>query len=206
MLDQQILPISQKLIDQSLTYSQYRAMVDQLVATNQTTGANQSESYLEYTRMNQKRMSRWDKTAKVGEEMTTLIQNSAHEQLWLVITEAWCGDAAQTLPYINKLAELNSNITMRLVLRDENPELMDAYLTGGSRSIPKLIIRSKDLQQEFGTWGPRPKFLQERLIAFKMDSKGVTSQEFSNGTHLWYAKDRNESLELELLELFNSIL
>ena len=119
MLDQQIQHINQELIDQSQTYSEYRAMVDELVANNQTTGANQSESYLDYTRMNQKRMSRWDKTAKVGVEMETLIKSIQHNQVWLVITEAWCGDAAQSLPYISKLAEMNSNIKLRLALRDE---------------------------------------------------------------------------------------
>ncbi len=204
MLDQQTQVITQNLIDQSQTYQEYRANLDALVATNRTTGPNQSESYLEYTRMNQKRMSRWDKTAKVSEEMTELIRKISQNQVWLIITEAWCGDAAQSLPYINKLAELNPRINLRLVLRDENPSLMDAYLTEGSRSIPKLIVLSEDLAHEFGTWGPRPEFLQKRLKAFKLDPNGVSSAEFSAGTHLWYAKDKNQSLEQELFKLFNS--
>jgi hypothetical protein len=206
MLDQQISLINQNLIDQAQSYSDYRAMIDQLVANNQTTGPNQSEGYLEYTRMNQKRMNRWDKTAQVGEKLTQVIQAINENQTWLVITEAWCGDAAGTIPFINKLAELNPKIQLKLVLRDENPELMEAYLTEGSRSIPKLIVLNNDLSQELGIWGPRPEFLQNRLKDFKLNPNGLTSQEFSLGTHLWYAKDKNQSLEQELIQLFTSIL
>lgn len=206
MLDQSYQIINQDLIAKAQTYAQYREMMADLVVNKQTTGPIQTEFYLEYTRMNHKRMARWDKTAKVGETLTSLIQSIDQAQVWLVITEAWCGDAAQTIPFMNKLAELNPLITLRLVLRDENPKLMDAYLTEGSRSIPKLIVLNESLDQELGTWGPRPDFLQKRLKAFKLDPKGVTSSEFSTGTHLWYAKDKNQSIELELLTLFASTI
>ena len=63
---------------------------------------------------------------------------------WLVLTEAWCGDAAQSLPIINKMAEVSDNITLRLILRDENLDVMDQFLQNGrSRSIPKLICHQR---------------------------------------------------------------
>lgn len=206
MLDQSIILITPELIEKSHTYQVYREMIDELLAENKTTGSIHTEAYLDYTRMNVKRMNRWDKTAKISSEIEELIKSIDLPQIWLIITEAWCGDAAQSIPFLVKLADLNPKIDLRLILRDENPELMDEYLTEGARSIPKLIILSEDLDQVMGTWGPRPEFLQERLKAYKLDTLGVSPKEFSEGTHLWYAKDKNESLERELMELFRSIL
>lgn len=206
MLDQQTKVINPSLVNRSQSYSEYREMIDKLLNLNQTTGSIQTEGYLEYTRMNVKRMNRWDKTAKIATEMENIIKSVREPLVFLIITEAWCGDAAQSIPYISKLAALNPNIQLKLVLRDENPDLMDAYLTEGARSIPKLIVLSSDLEREFATWGPRPKYLQDRLKAYKLDPKSVSPKLFSEGTHLWYAKDKNQSLERELLDLFKSKL
>ncbi|MDF2158383.1 thioredoxin family protein [Algoriphagus sp. CAU 1675] len=200
MLDHQLELISPELIQSAQTYPEYRDMVIRLASENKTTGPNQSESYVGYTQMGAQRMKRWDKTSKVGPEMTELVK-SLPPHYWLVLTEAWCGDAAQTIPYMNKLTELNPGIEMRLILRDENPEVMDAYLTNGARSIPKLIAFSKDLRREFFTWGPKPQFLLDRQKAYKLDPKGISPQEFTEGTHLWYARDKNQSLEKELYQL-----
>lgn len=204
MLDQLTRTITPDLITQAQTYFEYREMVKQLVLENKTTGPNQSEAYLEYTRMAAQRMHRWDKTAKVSPEMEELILGIP-PQIWLVITEAWCGDAAQTIPYMNKLAEVNPKIQLRLVLRDENPELMEQYLTNGARSIPKLIALSPGLKKEYFTWGPKPQFLLDRQKAYKLDPQGLSSKEFTEGTHLWYARDKNQTLEKELMDRIKEV-
>ncbi|MEB2782728.1 thioredoxin family protein [Algoriphagus sp. C2-6-M1] len=206
MLYQQTLLITPGLISSAQNYSEYREMIDQLLAKNKTTGFNHSERNLNYTKMNVQRMRRWDKTAKISLEMEKVITAISSPQVWLLITEAWCGDAAQSLPYIARLAALNPLIQLKLVLRDENPELMDAYLTEGARSIPILIGLNEDLSQELFLWGPRPEFLQNRLKAYKLDPQNITSKEFADGTHLWYARDKNQSLENELMPLITSTL
>jgi len=195
------LKIDQRIIDESFDYRSYRELIDALLLENKTTGSNHSESYLEYTRMNVRRMNRWDKITKLSPEIVKKIKEISEPQQWLVITEAWCGDAAQTIPYMVKLASENPLINISFILRDQYPEIMDAYLTEGARSIPKLIALDEDLSQEVFTWGPRPEFLQQRLRAFKQDPKGISGKEFSKGTHLWYAKDKNRSLERELFEI-----
>jgi hypothetical protein len=206
MLDQSIKLITSELIGKAHTYQTYREMIDELLAENKTTGSIHTEVYLDYSRMNVTRMNRLDKTAKVSSELEKVIKSIASPQIWLVITEAWCGDAAQNIPFLVKLAALNPKIELRLILRDENPELMDEYLTEGARSIPKLIVLSGDLARVMGTWGPRPESLQVRLRAYKLDALGVSAKEFSEGTHLWYSKDKNESLEKELMHLFTAIV
>lgn len=196
--------ITRDLINHALTYQAYRELIDKLLAENKTTGHNHSEAYLDYTRMNVQRMNRWDKTAKVSETMREVVEAITEDQIWLVITEAWCGDAAQNIPYIIKLAELNPHIQVRLILRDEHPEVMDEYLTQGTRSIPKVIGMTADLTCEIFTWGPRPASAHEQVMEYKRDSKGLSYKEFSETLHLWYARNKNQELESELLPLIQS--
>lgn len=196
--------ITRDLINHAMTYQAYRELIDKLLAENKTTGQNHSEAYLDYTRMNVQRMNRWDKTAKVSETMREVVEAITEDQIWLVITEAWCGDAAQNIPYIIKLAELNPHIQVRLILRDEHPEVMDEYLTQGTRSIPKVIGMTADLTCELFTWGPRPPSAHEQVMEYKRDSKGLSYKEFSETLHLWYARNKNQELESELLPLIQS--
>src|SRR5690606_32700017 len=99
-----------------------------------------TEALVDYTKLNDRRMKRWDKTIKVSDSLQKMIAEFNHPVTWLVITESWCGDAAHVLPALHKIVELNENLNMKIVLRDDNPELMDAFLTEGSRSIPKVIM------------------------------------------------------------------
>lgn len=197
--------ITKEILNTALSYPEFKQLTFDLVAQGKTTGPNQSESYLNYTRLNLVRMNRVEKTSKVSEAMVDLIQKIDQPQVWLLLTEAWCGDGSQTIPYIAKLADLNPLISLKIIFRDEHPAIMDQYLTEGARSIPKLIGFSADLEEELFTWGPRPKYLQDRLKAFKLDPQGVSSKEFSEGTYLWYARDRNKATEQELYEAISKI-
>ncbi|MDN3202657.1 thioredoxin family protein [Algoriphagus sediminis] len=187
------------------SYQEFKDLTDQLLAENRTTGPNQSETYIEYTRLNQRRMRRWDKTVKISDSLKEAIMRISEEQRWLIITEAWCGDGAQNIPFIQKLADLNPRVKTSYIMRDEYPEIMDEYLTNGARSIPKLIAFDKDFEKDFFTWGPRPEFLQNRLREYKIDPKGVSSKEFAEGTHLWYARDKNKSIDAEFLGLISNL-
>src|SRR5210317_515461 len=116
-------------IKNSISYTEYRQLVEQLVSEESTTGELISDDLINYTKLNDRRMRRWDKTVKVSSEHETMIKSFDKPTTWLVITESWCGDAAHVVPVINKVAELNDNIEYRVVLRDENEALMNAFLT-----------------------------------------------------------------------------
>ncbi len=193
-----------ELIESGLDYRDYRTMINQLLAQKRTTGMNHSQAYLDYTRMNVTRMARLDKTVRVSADMEQVVGAIDSPQYWLILTEAWCGDAAQNIPYIAKLASLNPRIKVRLILRDEHPAVMDSHLTSGARSIPKLIALGHDLKEILFTWGPRPLFLQNRMEAYKVDPQGISPAEFAEGAHLWYARDKNRTLEQELMPLLAS--
>jgi hypothetical protein len=122
------MPLSlQPYIDKSITYPQYRNLIDSLLAQDKTTGDHPAD-YVAYTRLNVTRMERLDKTATFTNELIEVLQNLKRKYIWLVITEGWCGDAAQSLPIINLMALQNPNIDLKLVLRDEKGNLVAASL------------------------------------------------------------------------------
>ncbi|MTI40529.1 thioredoxin family protein [Fulvivirga lutimaris] len=186
--------------ENGLTYHEYRQLIDSLLKINQTTGNNHSEKQLVYTRLNVQRMNKWDKITKLNADLIKAVENINTPQKWLILTEAWCGDAAQNLPAIQKIADLNDNIEVRYLLRDENLDIMDAYLTDGSRSIPKLII----LDNELTNWGPRPAPAQQILKDYKKD-ESMSYDQFSINLHTWYAKDKGKTLQSEFISLLASL-
>lgn len=188
---------SRTLLDQGISYTTYRKQVNDAVAAGGPIGTMEGPKYLEYTSLNNRRMDRLEKTLKINPELEALIRAIEEPLVWVVITEGWCGDAAQNLPFIAALADLNPQIELRLFFRDQHPELMDAYLTNGGKAIPKLIVlRAADLQ-ELGTWGPRPAAAQELMNDWKA-SGGTDYTVISEAIHGWYAKDRLTTLQEEL--------
>ena len=190
-------------IHQTYTYPEYLALMDQVVAEKRTTGPQQSPELAEYTRLNQYRMHRLDKTMHLGLDLQQAAFQVSTPQTWYVLTEAWCGDAAQNLPVIAKVAQLNPHITLTLLLRDEHPEIMEAYLTEGGKSIPKLIAVAEDGTEVF-TWGPRPQALQELVWAYKANPDRPY-EEFLEEVQRWYNADKTESVQQELTELLKGV-
>ena len=147
-------------------------------------------------------MQKWEKIGRITSELNEKLLDQKLPTTWLVITEGWCGDAAQNLPFVAKMAELNSNIDLRFILRDEHLELMDEFLTKGGRSIPKLIALDSSTLQVLGTWGPRPEPMQKLAMNNKA-SKEKTYAELNQEMHLWYAKDKGLTLQLEFLAILD---
>lgn len=191
--------ITTQHLEKAMSYEEYRQLIDGLLADGKTTGENHSEAMINYTKMNVQRMKRWDKTSELNEELSDLIQKINFKINWVVLTEAWCGDAAQNIPIIQKMANLNENITVSYLLRDENPTVMDAYLTNGGKSIPKVVFL-KDELEELGTWGPRPAEVQEMLMEFKKNPDGDV-QALKEKIHKWYAANKNQMIQAEFIEL-----
>jgi hypothetical protein len=185
--------IIKKSLENTYTYQEYRTLVSDLLLEGKSTGPEQSEYITNYSMLNDKRMKRLDKTMKISEETVSEIQKLEVPQTWLVLTEGWCGDAAQNLPVINKMAELNENIQLKLVLREDNLELMDLFLTNGGRSIPKLIALDKN-NKLLNTWGPRPTVAAEMVAAYKANHGSLDAQ-FKQDLQVWYNKDKGVSTQ-----------
>lgn len=115
----------------------------------------------------------------------------------LVLSEDWCGDAVNTVPVVARLAELAGNLDLRILARDENPDLMDAHLTGSSRSIPVVMALDSDFVEQ-GWWGPRPAELQAWFLAV---GRSLEKAERYREIRTWYARDQGVSTLEEVIAL-----
>jgi len=196
-----------RIIDQSLnkaiSYQAYRDLVEELVETKLNTGNNITEALVNYTMLNDRRMKRWDKTVKVSEVVKQEVSNLKINQTWLVITESWCGDAAHVMPVMNKVAELNSGIDFKVVLRDENDDLMNRFLTNGGKSIPKLIIIDNDSNEVLNTYGPRPSTATKLVTDYKT-KHGSLTPEFKEDLQRWYNKDKGQTAIKDLVNILKT--
>lgn len=192
------------LIQDSLTkaynYTDYRKHVSALLAEGMSTGHTQSEALTHYSSLNDTRMNRLDKTLVVPDAIAENLKSLENSYLFLVISEGWCGDAAQIVPVLNKMALATDKIDLKLVLRDDNTELMDAYLTNGARSIPKVVIVNPDTLEPIASWGPRP--AEGAAIIIENKAKfGVVTDEAKTDLQKWYTKDKGVSTMTEILAL-----
>ncbi|GAB5563668.1 MAG: thioredoxin family protein [Winogradskyella sp.] len=187
-------------LDQSMTYEAYRALVQELVENQSTTGHEKTEALVNYTMLNDIRMKRWDKTVKLIDEFKSKIESYDKPVTWLVITESWCGDAAHIMPVINKVAELNDNIDLRVVLRDDNDALMNEFLTNGGKAIPKLIMIDNSTEDVVNTFGPRPSVATKMVNDYKAEY-GKLTPEFKEDLQRWYNKDKGQSTIEDLVDL-----
>ncbi|MBP6557922.1 MAG: thioredoxin family protein [Flavobacterium sp.] len=188
----------------SLSYTEYRNKVTSFLKEGKSTGNEQSEALTHYSELNETRMNRLEKTIKITEEFTEKLQQLKGEYLWLVISEGWCGDAAQLLPIFHKMAELSSKIDLKIALRDENDDLMNLFLTNGSRSIPKLIVLDKNTFEVLGDFGPRPKGAKQLILDYKAEH-GVVDETAKTNLQLWYLHDKGLSTQQEIMELMSKV-
>ena len=188
-------------LENSYSYSEYRELVVELLSQNKSTTIDGPESLVEYSKLNNSRMKRLDKTIQVPAEIEKVMRAITEPTIWTVLSEGWCGDAAQNLPAINKMAELNPLISLRIVLRDQHIDLMNEYLTNGGQSIPKLIQTNNN--EVTGTWGPRPTVATNMVKAYK-EKYGTLDAEFKKDLQIWYNKDKNQSLFSDFLNLLNA--
>lgn len=192
--------VTSEVVNQAMDYDEYRHMINNLLEQNKTTGTHHSEAMIQYTKMNVHRMSRLDKQIDLNDGLIEQLDQVNGSWIWLVLTEAWCGDAAQNIPAIAKMADQTENIDLKLILRDQNLEIMDEYLTNGGRSIPKLICLDEESLEELGTWGPRPAEAQKKAMKWKGDSD-VSNKEWAEKLHTWYAGDKTQTQQQEFEQL-----
>ena len=187
-----------ELIEGALTYSAYRQGIDEALAQPATDEA--SGKMRPYIQNNVALMQRYDETCQVSDSLKTVL-DAAPPTIWLVLTEGWCGDAAFNVPLLAAIEKaVPGKVQLRFLLRDSNPELMDAHLTDGGRSIPKLIVLNNELSEQ-GSWGPRPAPLQKLMKMWK--EEGLVLKELIPKIQEWYNADATGSLQEELIMLVN---
>ena len=195
--------ISKAMIN-SFSYSEYRKTIINLLTIDKSTGNEQSEDLTQFSILNETRMHRLDKTIVISDDVIKKLNSLKKNYIWLVLSEGWCGDAAQIMPILNKMALAAQSIELKIVFRDENPDLMNLFLTNGAKAIPKLIVLDKKTLNIEANWGPRPKGALE-LIANYKEKFGEIDANAKTELQLWYLHDKGFSTQNEVSELMISI-
>ena len=192
-----MLSIIQSALQNSHSYTEYRNIVSKLISEGKSTGKEQSADLLHYSELNEVRMKRLEKTLKLDPEVEKTLQNIKSNQTWLVISEGWCGDAAQILPIIKLMSEASKNIDLKLVFRDENEELIHLFLTNGAKSIPKLLVLDESFNL-INHWGPRPEGAKNLIIEYKA-IHGIVDEPAKIALQKWYLDDKGISTMKEIV-------
>ena len=186
-------------LKKGISYKAYRSLIKELLKEKKSTGIEQSIDLFNFSVLNDKRMDRLDKTLKITEETQASVNGLKNNFTFLVIAEGWCGDAAQIVPILNKIAEASPKIDLKIVLRDKNEELMNQFLTNGSKSIPKIIIVNHE-NKVLNSWGPRPSIATKMVLDYKAKN-GSLDADFKKNLQIWYNKDKGHSTQEDLLKL-----
>lgn len=185
-----------------MTFTDYQTAFDDILNAKNTNPPYDDEHYLEYTKLNSSRQYRWLKKGILSDKTIATIQSITTPQTWNIITEPWCGDAAHSVPFIVKMAELNPNIELNIMLRDGADSEIENYLTNGGKSIPKLIIRDSE-GKDLIVWGPRPEACQ--AIFLELRAKKTDLAEEKIAIQKWYNEDKGAAVQHEISGLLNSL-
>jgi hypothetical protein len=124
--------ITRTHLENSFSYTEYLRYSEECFVKGRTTSEADemnTPKHLEYTALNFQRMKRIYSTTKLREDLVKALQNISQAQTWLILSESWCGDAAQCIPALQLMAEAAPNLDVRILLRDKNLDVMDKYLT-----------------------------------------------------------------------------
>lgn len=185
----------------SMSFEAYFDLIQSHAEEEKTSGEDQSAPMIEYTRLNAHRTKRIWKTTNVHDDLQSVLNNISAVQNWFVFTETWCGDAAQNVPILAKIAAASDHINIFVLMRDEHPELMNHFLTNGGKSIPKLAATDAEGNVLF-TWGPRPSAAQEMVMDWKHSPEPKKPySEFVIELQKWYTQDKTVSMQSEFIAL-----
>ena len=189
-------------LQKAISYTSYRKRISDLIASGKSSGPIQSEDLLNYSKLNDRRMTRLDKTIQLSQETLLALKKINKPITWLVLSEGWCGDAAQTLPVINKIADESDLINLRIIFRDEHEELMSYFLTNGGKSIPKLIVLNSE-NDVLNTWGPRPNIATKMVQDYKNAHEQLDAA-FKQELQVWYNKDKGVNIQENMVGLLTN--
>ncbi|MBL7997983.1 MAG: thioredoxin family protein [Candidatus Kapabacteria bacterium] len=191
------------IFEVSISYNEYRSItVANIEAYKNGDRSMRNVEKMDTVILNHSRMNRIEKHYQPNSALREAIAAIDTPQTWIVISEDWCGDSAQIVPYLNAIASLNDNILFGIVIRDMYPDVMDLYLTDGTRGIPKLIAFGKDGAELF-TYGPRP--APGAALVAERKAQGISKDQFLEELQRWYNTDKGMSLEQEILQRIQQV-
>jgi Thioredoxin len=192
--------ITDSILGETLSFDDYLALTEHILANPAPQGAYANEKTLRYTRSNLERMQKVLNQMVLHQKLYNQLGSLHEKWIWLVLSEPWCGDASWGVPVLYLIARATENIDFRILLRDSHPNIMAAYKTNDSESIPKMVCLKADGLKELGTWGPRPGALQQLVMQWK-NTPGLDYKESVRMLHDWYAADKGNQIQEEMTVL-----
>lgn len=197
--------IIEKSIQSSLSYSEYRNLISSLLTEGKSTGHVQNEDMRHYSELNMARMNRIEKTVELLPEVVLTLKQLPKKYIWLVLSEGWCGDAANIVPVLHKMAEVTEQIELRIALRDDHDDLMQHFLTNGGKAIPKLIVLDAETLEVVADWGPRPQEAKQLILDYKT-AHGIVDEPAKIALQKWYVQNKGVAIQKEVVNLLTSKL
>lgn len=197
--------ITPEIIAAGQTYVQYRAYIEELLAEGKVTGVRQDQLRLDFTKLNIQRMNRIDKTISVQPSLAEKGKQITRNQTWILLSQGWCGDCAQVVPILVKIAAVSDKINLRILNPDEYPQVMEMLLTNGAQAVPKLMMLDTETMDVIAIWGPRPQPAQQIMLDWKnAGADKISWEDFEKNLHNWYTKDKSltTQAEFELLPIW----
>ena len=185
----------------SYSYSEYMAHFAAIVAMPEPPALPDNVKG-DFRKLNLQRSDKWNKIYEPSPDSQQKLAHIHSGMIWYVIADLNCGDCAQSLPVIAKVAQM-AHIELKIIFKDEHPEIMDLYLTNGSRSVPKLIALTGEGSELF-TWGPRPATALSIYMNFRDHKDSIAWEDFEKELHLWYARNKGVETESEIVSLLYS--
>ncbi|SMC42608.1 thioredoxin family protein [Moheibacter sediminis] len=186
-------------LENGFSYPDYLKKIEEQLHDIENSG--DEKGYAKYYSINLKRIERLDKTFDLTDEQKERLNKFNSDFKLLVISEGWCGDAAQVMPVVNVMMN-EIGVEQKIVLRDENPELMNEFLTDGAKSIPILIGVNNEGNEIF-RFGPRPQHGMELLKKHKENPQEYTDEQFHQDLQVWYNRDKGVGIFEEFLSKMN---
>jgi hypothetical protein len=187
-------------IASGISYEAYRSLINTLQAEGRSTAMDDNSDRVYFTGLNVKRMDRLDKKMEVLDSIKLRMTGLGRAYTFLLLAESWCADASQIVPVIARFADVNAQIDLKILLRDEHLDLMDQFLTNGGRAIPKLILLDKETLEIVGEWGPRPETANAMAKDYKEEHRKI-DETFKVNLQKWYNKNKGVEIQEELMTI-----
>ena len=200
LCSQNSIMITNAQLEHAISFKQYMDLAQEIINSTTPPAPYNEPKMFKYASDNVERMKRLVNNIAIEQKLYNLLSNNQQKMIWVVLTEPWCGDASQIVPALAAFADISEHISFKILLRDSNLEVMDAYLTNGGRSIPKLICLNAETGEELGTWGPRPQSIQKIVMEQKNDPTTSFGEKVRQ-IHAWYEENKTRDIQLEFIEL-----
>jgi hypothetical protein len=120
----------------------------------------------------------------------------------LVVAEDWCGDSANTVPHVARLADQVENLEVRVVRSGPGRGIMATHLTPDGRTATPTMVLLDEEGDEVGCLVEQPPELQEWWLGEAVNI--VDEQERFEQKYAWYAEDAGASTQAAVVELMRA--